>query len=562
MKHFGYILFLFPLIASAMNDAYLVESKVQGDLENALSRLIPKEEFLVQVNAEVQVKSERKLVEGETIISQVEREEETTVPPMPGFVPEIKEERSKDKPTQSRQVYRTVDSSELAALRVYVKFDDALKPATITQAKNAVQEYLRGSYSNKAFVSYSELPMLKPERKPAKSEAEVLMEKMQVELEKLKEKTPPTLMEQVWQYVKWIGAAVLGAIAMMLLIQRESQKNGNADTSLRNLLPFMHPHEVAKSQSFQKSQSKESTEESAAELRQRLLAKFLSRSEAFKNYHDVLNTDLRMELYAGLQGPAFDSLLDGVRVTRPLKLIEPPDLDQKLQRHEKNFDEYVRAQDWKSGQFFGFMHYLTDEQINAIAQQQTPRTVCVLLRFMRPEQSAKILKTLTDKQKSEVLAYSSKLNQIPFSELVEIEQQVRKISNQLPKNIFGASKDEADFWGNILSEADDQDSILRIIEREKPDLYPSLKKYRFALEDAASLPDSILEKVLVNVDNDELCLALSTCSKDVADVLLDALSPKRREHLLDQLQGYKESDKEKTNAAKIILTKKIREAIA
>lgn len=562
MKFFFYIL-CFPFIAFALNEAIQVESKVQSDLENALSRIIPKDEFLVQVNAEVQQKSERKLIEGETITSQIEVAEDSPVTPLPGFVPEYKEDRAKDKPMQSRQVYRTVDTTELTALKVYIKFDDVLKANTIAQAKKVVQEYLSGSYSNKAFVSYSELPMLKPDRKPAKSEAEVLMEKMQAELAKLKEKTPPSLMEQVWQYVRWIGAVLLGAIVMMLLIQRENQKSGREEMSMRNLIPFMPHGEQTKQQNYSRhSSTKEATEENITKIRERLLSKLLSQSESFKNYHDVLSPDSRMELYAGLQGPAFDSLLDGIRVPRPAKLIEPPELDQKLLKHEKNFDEYVRAQEWKNGQFFGFVHYLTEEQIKALILQQTPRTVCVLLRFMRPDQSAKVLKHLTDKQKSEVLAYSSKLSQIPYSELVEIEHEVRSQSTQLPKNIFGANKDETDFWGNILSEADDQDSILRIIEKEKPDLYPSLKKFRFSLEDAATLPNSILEKVLTNMDNDELCLALSTCKPDVADVLLDAVSPKRRSHLMNQLEAYKDIDKEKTNAAKVVLTKKIREAIA
>jgi len=150
MSKLFYIFIFISKLSFALSDVYLVEGKVQSDLENALSRIIPREEFLVQVNAEIQVRSERKLVEGETIVTQMERVEESPVRPMPGFVPDIREEQPKDKPTQSRQVYRTVDTSELAALKVYVKFDDALKPVTVTQAKNAVQEYLRGSYASKA----------------------------------------------------------------------------------------------------------------------------------------------------------------------------------------------------------------------------------------------------------------------------------------------------------------------------------------------------------------------------------------------------------------------------
>ncbi len=571
-SHILQFLFLLPFFAFAANDAYLVEAKVQSDLENAISRIISKEQFLIQVNADIQIKSERRLVEGETLQAQTQSEikkENEVAPPLPGFVPEFKEEVVvKENPSvQSRQVYRTVETSELNTLKIYVKFDNTLPQKVVAQAKTLIQDYLRGSYPNKSYVSFAQIAMLKPEKPVGKTDTEKALEKLQLSVEKMKEKTPPSLMEQVWLYMRWVGAALLGAIAMMLLIQRENQNNGKQDTSMQNLLPFLTARNASENSTHQiggprRSSSSRPRLERGPSVREQLLDKFLARSESFKNYYSLLNVELRNEISFGLAGPAFDSLLDGLAIPRAPQSPEIPEIELKLSRHEKNFDEFVRTQDWKSSQFFGFLQFLTDEQLGAIVSLQSHQVVATMLRFMLPQQSAKVLKPLSDSEKTQVLSYSSKLNQVPYAELLEIERQVRQLANQLPKNIFGSQKDEADFWGKILNVTDDQESLLKMLERDKPELYPTLKKFRFTLEDAATLPNAMLEKVLSSMDNEELCLALATCSPNVSEVILDAVPAKRRDYLVNQLEGYRDADSEKTNAAKIVLTKKIREAIS
>jgi hypothetical protein len=86
--------------------------------------------------------------------------------------------------------------------------------------------------------------------------------------------------------------------------------------------------------------------------------------------------------------------------------------------------------------------------------------------------------------------------------------------------------------------------MLQVIEQTQPDIYPALKKYKFKLEDASTLPENLLAKIFADADNDELGRALASCTDEVAEVLLDAVSPARRELLKHQVASCKSAPKE------------------
>jgi flagellar motor switch protein FliG len=113
-----------------------------------------------------------------------------------------------------------------------------------------------------------------------------------------------------------------------------------------------------------------------------------------------------------------------------------------------------------------------------------------------------------------------------------------------------------------VSESQHQDELLDVLERTQPDISMDLKKFKFSLEDVATLPDGILGRVLGAIDNESLGMALAGCSEDVAEVILDAVSEKRKAMLAGQLPLYRGAPKEKLHAAKQDLTRRIREVLA
>ena len=261
------MIWLFQILAHmvfAISDPYLVESKVQLDLENGLMKMIPREEFLVQVHTDIVMKSERKLFEGESIQDPQVIEEETAEDeePMPGFLPEPETQSAKKRGPRLRQVFRVVDSPELQKIGVMVSFDDSLKPDLVNRARTFVQNYLKESYPNKSNFVFATVPMLKPIPPPTPTPVPAEFDDEDIEEEGFEFPLPavappkpdPTWYERLWES-KWFFFALVGALLYFILhwrtisvraIKKKAPIN-SAPHPLENLFRILIPgHHLAK----------------------------------------------------------------------------------------------------------------------------------------------------------------------------------------------------------------------------------------------------------------------------------------------------------------------------
>lgn len=549
---------------------YLVESKVQGDLDSALSRLIPREQFLVLVTTEINNKVERKLIEGETIANPRQGNKPEVVP-MPGFLPEADLE-PEDHSQQTRQLYRVVETPVLVSVRVHVSFDLALPADTLARGKQIVQNYLRSTHPSRAMLTFDQIPMIQPKTDKDKNKDEAKPSPIQ--------KQDP---DEPW-WAQYIPVGIIAVLALLALAftrgrggsaAAESSRRSSRDSSVGpedRHNPYAYPFSSRSSEqserrsrerSSEPKKSVDQTESEHALVRKRVLERFLSRPEAFRIYFNRLTEQGRAELCSALKGPALENLLLGLGLARPKgDDFIPPDLGEYLEKQEKDFAEYVQAKDWQDRQFFGFLHEMTDRQLQTLATQGSVLQTAAMLRFMKPQQSARMLEGLPADRRRDVIAKARELSRAPFSELEVIEREIRAVAVRLPNQGFSAAKGDIDFWGSILTETQDQESILQDLEHTNPGISPDLKRYKFKLEDAASLPDSLLEKILSDADNEELGLALVTCPEPVIDVILDAISPRRRDFVLNQLESFRQAPNELAVQARQTLTKRFREVLA
>ena len=114
----------------------------------------------------------------------------------------------------------------------------------------------------------------------------------------------------------------------------------------------------------------------------------------------------------------------------------------------------------------------------------------------------------------------------------------------------------------MLDESQDQEGILHDLEATQPGIFPELAKTRFKLDEATNVDPKVLKKVLGDADNEELSLALMSCSQKVQSFFLERMSPRRRALLEEQLAAARSASKDQIVEARLKLTKRFREALA
>jgi hypothetical protein len=160
-------------------------------------------------------------------------------------------------------------------------------------------------------------------------------------------------------------------------------------------------------------------------------------SDTFRLYFLSLSPDLRDELFSLLKGPAYEKFLDGLGLRKPIEEPnDPQDPEDRLSFHQKQFAEFSRAKEWQDRQFFGFLQRLNEEQVMNLIHHEDAFSVCVMLRFMKPSQSALVLDALPREKRMEVLSHVDDVQTTSFQELVTLEKQVRDTVTKLPEHFF------------------------------------------------------------------------------------------------------------------------------
>ncbi len=557
MKGLIFILFA-GSIALAAESPYIIEARVRTDLDSLLARMIPAEQYLLQVNAEVRVENERKMVEGEES-QDIEAAREVPPPdPMPGFVPE-----TADPPLapgkHQRQVFRSVETPMLASLRVNVGLDQELPLKTKNQAKNLIQTYLFSNYPNLVRLGFMDVSMLKPKKDPpvAPIPEPAADEEEQTE----------SLQDLAVRYFPWLA---LGLIAIFALFRRAAPEPKQAKSTMRPKWANPNSRSVSPMAGQQSAMAPATSPSSpfaasasvSASARTRFLDKVITHANAFRAYYDILSPEFRAEVESILGGPAFESVMESVVTERPRSSGPSGDVEEMALVYETQFNEFVQAKQSQEKQFFGFLNQLTREQLGSLMTFENDITVCLMLRFMKPVQCAAVLDSLTPERRKAVLVRLDEAQRIPLSEISVIEKEVREAVRRLPSHAIGPGPSQVDFWANVLSESSHQAEILQDLESTNPGISPALQKFKFSLEDAATLPDDFLKRVTSEIDNEELALALSTCTNDVAEVVLSSLPDRRSSLLQQQMNAARSAPRDRAAKARNTFTKKLREAMA
>jgi FliG C-terminal domain/FliG middle domain len=601
MKLRAYILGFFLFVSGAtfaVDQPFLAENKVKTDIDGALSRVIPVGKFILSVDSDISMKTERRLVEGETVVSGPEEEKDEEEPKqiMPGFLPEPTLAKKKvERNTQNRQVYRMIEVPFLNLVRVHIAFDDKLEQETITKAKLLVSSYLTGSYPNRHILNFTQVPMLKTKEEIEREKEEALKR----ELASKAIPTPTPLPEKEekeidpWkEYLPWGVVSFLGLLLLIALWPRRANQSQMANPGYPQYpnpwasvppfgqYPSQGPYD-ARGHFSQKEHRREDDDEEEERptrkgrfideeeialdfnaRRKRFLEGIFKESDTFRLYFLSLSTDLRDELYALLKGPAYEKFLEGLGLKMPAADVnDPQDPEERLSFHEKHFQEYAKAKEWQDRQFFGFLQRLNEEQIMNLVHHEEPFAVCVMLRFMKPNQSALVLDALPHDKRVEVLSHVNEVQRASFQELVSLEKHIRDAVTKLPDHFFGSKKEDVSYWSKVLDEAQDQDGILHDIEKTQPEIYPDLAKTRFKLDEAVNVAPEVLKKVLSDSDNEELALALLSCTRDVQAFILERLSPRRKALLEEQLATARSASKDQIVEARLRVTKRFREAL-
>ena len=174
---------------------------------------------------------------------------------------------------------------------------------------------------------------------------------------------------------------------------------------------------------------------------------------------------------------------------------------------------------------FEFVRKTDPSQVLNFIQDEHPQTIAMILAYLTPAQAAMIMGALSPEVQADVAKRIATMDRTSPDVVKEVERVLeRKLSSLINQDytVVGG----VDAIVNILNTVDrsTEKHIMESLEIEEPELADEIRKKMFVFEDIMLLDDRAIQRVLRDVDNNDLAVALKGANEDVQNTIFKNLS--------------------------------------
>ena len=174
---------------------------------------------------------------------------------------------------------------------------------------------------------------------------------------------------------------------------------------------------------------------------------------------------------------------------------------------------------------FEFIRKTDPGQLLNFIQDEHPQTIALILSYLPASQASMVVSSLPPEKQADVARRIAQMDRTSPDVIKQVEKVLeRKLSSLVNQDytIVGG----VDAIVSILNSVDrgTEKHIMETLEVEEPELADEIRKKMFVFEDILSLDDRAIQRVLRDVDNSDLALALKGATEEVQNVILNNLS--------------------------------------
>ena len=174
---------------------------------------------------------------------------------------------------------------------------------------------------------------------------------------------------------------------------------------------------------------------------------------------------------------------------------------------------------------FEFVRKTDASQLLNFIQDEHPQTIALILSYLNPAQAAQIIGALPPDRQADVAKRIAMMDRTSPDVIKEVERVLEsKISSLVNQDytIIGG----VDSVVEILNTVDrgTEKHIMETLEVDEPELADEIRKKMFVFEDILLLDDRAIQRVLRDVDNSDLSMALKGANEQVQAAIFKNMS--------------------------------------
>ncbi|WP_100010961.1 flagellar motor switch protein FliG [Lentibacillus sediminis] len=186
---------------------------------------------------------------------------------------------------------------------------------------------------------------------------------------------------------------------------------------------------------------------------------------------------------------------------------------------------------------FDFARKADPQQVLNYIQNEHPQTIALVLSYLGADQAGQILSDLPQEMQADIAKRIATMD----STSPEIISQVEHV---LEKNISASFTEDYTQTGGIQAvvevlngvDRSTERTILDALEIQDPELADEIKKRMFVFEDIVVLDNRAIQRVIREVENEDLRLSLKVASDEVKEIVFKNMSRRMAETFQEEME--------------------------
>ncbi|UOQ85573.1 flagellar motor switch protein FliG [Gracilibacillus salinarum] len=186
---------------------------------------------------------------------------------------------------------------------------------------------------------------------------------------------------------------------------------------------------------------------------------------------------------------------------------------------------------------FDFARKAEPGQIINFIQNEHPQTIALVLSYLDSEQSAQILSELPQEMQADIAKRIAVMDSTSPEIIAEVEQILeRKLSTTVSQDYTqtGGIQSVVEVLNGV--DRSTERTILDTLEIDDPELADEIKKRMFVFEDIVTLDNRAIQRVIREVENDDLRLSLKVASDEVKEIVFNNMSTRMVETFKEEME--------------------------
>ncbi|MCD7033783.1 flagellar motor switch protein FliG [Metabacillus sp. GX 13764] len=186
---------------------------------------------------------------------------------------------------------------------------------------------------------------------------------------------------------------------------------------------------------------------------------------------------------------------------------------------------------------FDFARKADPSQILNFIQNEHPQTIALILSYLDAVQAGQILSELPQEVQADVARRIAMMDRTAPEVINEVEQILeRKLSSTFTQDYTQTGGVEAVV--EVLNGVDrsTEKTILDALEIQDPELAEEIKKRMFVFEDIVTLDNRAIQRVIREVENDDLMYSLKVASEEVKQIVFKNMSQRMVETFKEEME--------------------------